>query len=96
MLARTVDGPVRADRLADALLSRAWNRISAGAGSKGERDYDWAWIAIIPPDDETGGHHSLLVRRWDSWYRHITLVMSPTPSSPSSPPATATATPTKR
>jgi SRSO17 transposase len=125
--AHPIDGPVRVDRLADALPSRAWNRISAGAGSKGERDYDWAWIAIIPPDGEPGGHHSLLVRRrisdgelafyrcwspqpvplrtlvqvagtrwnvetcfqtgkrvgldepqvrrWDSWYRHITLVM---------------------
>jgi SRSO17 transposase len=129
--ARPVDGPVRADRLVAALPARAWNRISAGAGSKGERHYDWAWIAITPPEGEpegeTGGQHSLLVRRrisdgelafyrcwpprpvplhtlvrvagirwnvetcfqtgkrigldepqvrrWDSWYRHITLVM---------------------
>jgi SRSO17 transposase len=61
--ARTVDGPVRSDRLAAALPARAWNRISAGAGSKGERDYDWAWIAITPPTDETGGCHSLIIRR---------------------------------
>jgi hypothetical protein len=125
--ARTADGPVRGDRLAATLPSRAWNRMSAGAGSKGERDHDWAWIAITPPDDETGGCHSLLirrrisdgelafyrcwspqpvplralvrvagtrwnvetcfqtgktigldepqVRRWHSWYRHITLVI---------------------
>jgi len=125
--ARGVDGPLRADRLVDALPSRAWNRISAGAGSKGERDYDWAWITITPPAGETDGSHSLLVRRrisdgelafyrcwsprpvplrtlarvagtrwnvetcfqtgkaigldepqvrrWDSWYRHVTLVM---------------------
>jgi SRSO17 transposase len=125
--ARPDQGPVRADRLAAALPSRAWNRISAGAGSKGERYYDWAWITITPPADETGGHHWLLirrrisdgelafyrcwspqpvplralvavagtrwnvetcfqtgktigldepqVRRWDSWYRHTTLVM---------------------
>jgi SRSO17 transposase len=125
--ARTIDGPVRADRLTNALPTRAWQRMSAGAGSKGERDYDWAWITITPPDDETGGCHSLLVRRrisdgelafyrcwtprpvplralvrvagtrwnietcfqtgktigldepqvrrWDSWHRHITLVM---------------------
>lgn len=127
VLARTVDGPARADQLAAALPARAWNRISAGAGSKGERDYDWAWITIIAPHDEAGGCHSLLVRRrisdgelafyrcwsprpvplrtlvrvagtrwnvetcfqtgktvgldepqvrrWTSWYRHITLVM---------------------
>ncbi len=61
--ARAVDGPVRADRLAAGLSARAWNRISAGAGSKGERDYDWAWIAITAPHDETGGCHSLLIRR---------------------------------
>ena len=122
-----VDGPVRADRLAAALPGRAWNRISAGAGAKGERHYDWGWITITAPDNETGGCHSLLirrrmsdgefafhrcwsprpvplrvlvkvagtrwnvetcfqtsksigldlpqVRRWDSWYRHTTLVM---------------------
>ncbi len=127
VIARAVDGPVRADRLAAALPARAWNRISAGAGSKGERDYDWAWIAITAPDGEAAGCHSLLVRRrisdgelafyrcwsrqpvplralvriagtrwnvetcfqtgksvgldepqvrrWDSWYRHVTLVM---------------------
>jgi SRSO17 transposase len=129
--ARTADGPVRADRIAATLPSRAWNRISAGPGSKGERYYDWAWITITPPAGEpgaeTGGCHSLLirrrisdgelafyrcwspqpvplhvlvrvagtrwnvetcfqtakrigldepqVRRWDSWYRHTTLVM---------------------
>ena len=124
---RTVDGPVRGDRLAAALPTRGWNRKSAGAGSKGERDHDWAWITITPPGDEIGGCHSLLirrrisdgelafyrcwsphpvplrvlvrvagtrwnvetcfqtsktigldepqVRRWHSWYRHITLVV---------------------
>ena len=125
--ARRGDGPVRADRLAATLGRRAWNRRSAGAGSKGDRDYDWAWIAITTPTDEAPGCHSLLirrrisdgelafyrcwsprpvplsvlvriagtrwnvetcfqtsktigldepqVRRWDSWYRHTTLVM---------------------
>lgn len=125
--ARAVDGPVRADRLAATLPARAWNRLSAGAGSKGERDYDWAWITITAPEGEATGCHSLLVRRrisdgelafyrcwsarpvplrvlvrvagtrwnvetcfqtgktigldepqvrrWDSWYRHTTLVM---------------------
>jgi hypothetical protein len=122
--ARTIGGPMRADRIAATLPTRAWNRICAGRGSKGERDYVWAWITITPL---AGGCHSLLVRcrisdgqlafyrcwtprpvslrtlvrvagtrwnvetcfqtgktigldepqvrRWTSWYRHITLVM---------------------
>jgi SRSO17 transposase len=61
--AEALEGPVRADRLVATLPARAWNRISAGAGSKGERDYDWAWLAITPPADEAAGYHSLLVRR---------------------------------
>jgi SRSO17 transposase len=121
-------GPQRADQLVAALSSRAWNRYSAANGAKGPREYDWAWVAITPPDDEQVGHHWLLVRRsltdgelafyrcwsprpvslptlvrvagtrwcietcfqtgknatgldehqvrrWDSWYRHTTLVM---------------------
>ena len=123
----TIDGPVRADRIAATLPTRAWNRVSAGPGSKGERYYDWAWITITAPAGEAGGCHSLLVRRrisdgelafyrcwtarpvplrtlvrvagtrwnietcfqtgktigldepqvrrWDSWFRHVTLVM---------------------
>jgi SRSO17 transposase len=60
---RPEQGPVRADRLATALPARRWNRISAGSGSRGERYYDWAWIAITPPADEAGGCHWLLIRR---------------------------------
>src|SRR5690606_32217892 len=37
--------------------AHGWNRLSAGAGSKGERDYEWAWIATA-----SDAHH-LLVRR---------------------------------
>jgi SRSO17 transposase len=57
-------GDVRADTVvADLLPSRAWQRLSAGAGAKGERDYDWAWIAIVAPVREEPGQHALLVRR---------------------------------
>jgi len=52
-----------ADQVVAALSSRAWNRYSAGDGAKGLREYDWAWMAITPPDDEATGHHWLLVRR---------------------------------
>jgi SRSO17 transposase len=121
-------GPQRADQVAATLHAAAWNRVSAGQGAKGLREYDWGWVAITAPDGEAGGHHWLLirrnrtngelafyrcwsprpvplrtlvavagtrwcvetcfkssknatgldecqVRRWDSWYRHITLVM---------------------
>ncbi|MFV2022624.1 IS701 family transposase [Micromonospora sp. LOL_023] len=61
--ARPVDGPRRADRLAADLPTRAWNRLPAGVGSKGSRYYDWAWIAITAPADETPGRHTLLIRR---------------------------------
>ena len=48
--------------LAKALPARAWRRLSAGAGSKGERLYDWARVRLVrlqePPWD-----HWLLVRR---------------------------------
>lgn len=56
-------GILRADQAAAGLSTQAWNRYSAGTGAKGHRDYDWAWIAITPPADETGGVHRLLIRR---------------------------------
>jgi SRSO17 transposase len=57
--ALAADGPVRANRLAATPPSRAWNRLSAGTGAKGDRDYDWAWIAITAPADEATGQHTL-------------------------------------
>jgi SRSO17 transposase len=56
-------GTARADAIADGLSKRAWNRFSAGDGAKGRRDYDWAWVAVIPPVDEATGSHWLLIRR---------------------------------
>lgn len=56
-------GRLRADQAALRLPRRCWNRLSAGHGAKGERDYDWAWLRITPPVDENAGHHWLLVRR---------------------------------
>jgi SRSO17 transposase len=55
-------GQHAASRLAATLPARAWQRLSAGAGSKGERLYDWARLRLTrlqrPPWD-----HWLLVRR---------------------------------
>jgi len=59
-------GPIRVDQLPGRLPRSAWQRHSAGAGSKGQRIYSWAWIALRPEDpDETGQHH-LLIRRNDA------------------------------
>jgi SRSO17 transposase len=57
-------GPIRVDRLPALLPERVWQLHSAGAGSKGQRLYSWAWIALLPEDDDTGQHH-LLIRRHD-------------------------------
>jgi SRSO17 transposase len=50
----------RADELARRLPRPAWQRYSAGAGAKGHRYYDWAWVATDPGQP---GHHWLLIRR---------------------------------
>ncbi|MFF3950799.1 hypothetical protein ACFYYN_39275 [Streptomyces sp. NPDC001902] len=50
--------PVQAQVVADRLPAFAWHRQSAGAGAKGPRYYDWAWVHI--GDDD---HRYLLVRR---------------------------------
>jgi SRSO17 transposase len=49
----------RVDVTESWLNAQAWQRRSAGKGSKGERFYDWAWVAI---HHDTPGCHSLLIR----------------------------------
>ncbi|MFJ3283104.1 IS701 family transposase [Streptomyces halstedii] len=56
----TRGGKIRADRLARKIPKRAWQKLSAGAGAKGHRHYDWA-LAVIA--DDRPGHRHLLVRR---------------------------------
>ena len=62
----TLAGPIRVDDIAATMPKRVWQRYSCGPGSKGPRYYDWAWIALLPENDdepdETGQHH-LLIRR---------------------------------
>jgi SRSO17 transposase len=48
---------MRADHAARLVPARAWQTASAGQGSKGERDYHWAWLATASP------RHHLLIRR---------------------------------
>src|SRR4051794_41131042 len=53
-----LDGGVgrhEAAALARALPPRAWRRLSAGAGTKGERLYDWARLRLLPPPGGGGG-----------------------------------------
>ncbi|MBB4717752.1 SRSO17 transposase [Streptomyces luteogriseus] len=58
----TPAGKFQAKTLAARIPKRAWQRLSAGAGAKGERYYDWARIDI---HDTAGwpGQWCLLVRR---------------------------------
>jgi SRSO17 transposase len=51
---------LRADELTARLPKRAWQRLPAGQGAKGQRWYDWAWITVA---DDRPGHRHLLIRR---------------------------------
>jgi SRSO17 transposase len=62
------DGPhyVPAEAIAAALPAERWQRLSAGAGAKGPRWYDWAWREVwrlqLTPEERVWGHW-LLIRR---------------------------------
>jgi len=56
-------GRVRVDTLVARLPQRAWQPHSAGDGSKGPRDYDWAWVGINPDQPWHDSDQWLLIRR---------------------------------
>jgi SRSO17 transposase len=58
----TATGEQRADALIAALPARSWQRLSAGAGAHGPRDYHWARIPI-PSATTPGRTQWLLARR---------------------------------
>jgi SRSO17 transposase len=58
----TPAGEQRADALIAALPSRAWQKISAGAGAHGPREYHWARIAVRA-GQKRGRGYWLLARR---------------------------------
>jgi SRSO17 transposase len=65
----TAVGLVRADTLAASLPKRAWQRVSAEPGAKGQRYYDRALISLNPPAGSCskgvdGQCSWLLVRRY--------------------------------
>jgi SRSO17 transposase len=45
-----------------AVPSESWQRVSAGAGAKGPRLYDWALVRLVPPQ-QPGFEQALLIRR---------------------------------
>ncbi|MEV5989338.1 IS701 family transposase [Streptomyces sp. NPDC052051] len=53
-------GRFRADALVKKVPKRAWQKLSAGRGAKGQRFYDWAVVDLVAP---TPGSHQLLIRR---------------------------------
>ncbi|MCW2879088.1 MAG: insA [Sphaerisporangium sp.] len=56
----TAAGTFRADALVKKVPKRAWQKLSAGRGAKGQRFYDWAVIDLA---EAASGHHQLLFRR---------------------------------
>lgn len=70
---------VRADRIAQSLPARAWRRLSAGAGAKGERLYDWAltelWRLQISPEERRFGHYLLVRRCLDEKQEHAYYIV---------------------
>jgi SRSO17 transposase len=52
----------RVDKLAGDLAAHAWKRLSCGAGTKGPRVYDWAFLAFPYQNTETT-HKGVLIRR---------------------------------
>jgi SRSO17 transposase len=59
-------GQPRADRIAAHIPTQEWRRLSAGAGAKGPRTYDWARVRLARLQlsaEERRWEHWLLVRR---------------------------------
>jgi SRSO17 transposase len=58
----TAAGERRADALIAAVPARAWQKISAGAGARGPREYHWARVPVRP-GGKRGRGYWLLARR---------------------------------
>jgi hypothetical protein len=57
---RTGAGTFRVDALVKKVPKRAWQKLWAGRGAKGQRFYDWVVIDLADP---APGHRQLLIRR---------------------------------
>jgi len=51
-----------AKEIADNLIASAWRRLSAGAGTKGERLHDWAYLELA--DLDAGDYNAALTGVW--------------------------------
>ena len=60
----TAAGPMTVAQLAADTPTRSWQRLSAGAGTKGDRLYSWAWHTTT--EDPGIGQCWVLVRRNDT------------------------------
>lgn len=60
----TAAGLLRADEIAAGLPRRAWQRLSAGAGAKGQRFYDWALVVHPDPINPAGPDDPADTQRW--------------------------------
>jgi hypothetical protein len=61
-------GKFRAHILAKKVPKQAWQKLSAGAGAKGHRFYDWAVIGL--PDSRPGSRQLLIrLNRSTAHYR---------------------------
>jgi SRSO17 transposase len=75
----TTAGRRRAAALAANLPTRAWQRLSAGPGAKGQRYYDWALITLTTASTTATGSWWLLVRRHT---RTVLPLLCPHPRAP--------------
>lgn len=53
----------RADEWAATVPDDTWQRLSCGNGTKGPREYDWAWLPLSRWGQSADIWHALLVRR---------------------------------
>ncbi|MCG1043654.1 IS701 family transposase, partial [Mycetohabitans sp. B8] len=70
---------VRAQRIAQSVPARAWQRLSAGAGAKGKRLYDWAlielWRLQTSAEERRFGHYLLVRRSLDEKREHAYYIV---------------------
>ncbi len=64
----------RVDEVQAVQAHREWHRISAGAGSKGARWYDWQCWVLAEPEEADWGHYLLFRRSLadpDDWQAYV-------------------------